>query len=132
MRSTTLYKLTIIWLALWFGVIVPGHTRGVVRVPGAEPPPQPSANEVCPLAQMFSGTSRCGCPKPSRAPGGSPLTPAGSCAICQIIAVLNAPDPVDVGPPSPQLLDVLPWPAPRVAQRPEFEHIYFGRGPPAA
>jgi hypothetical protein len=70
--------LLILFQAVWFNVILPGHQRGVVQLPGA------------------SGTPSCCCCTDGGGPGatGTPLTPgdrAKNCAICFFAAHLSLP-----------------------------------------
>jgi hypothetical protein len=74
------------YLLFWFGIVVPGHQRGIVTVDGT-----PNASECCccqttPVAQSTSKT-------PADSP--APANPAGHCAICYFAAHLTVPPPVD-------------------------------------
>jgi hypothetical protein len=131
MRESTLYKLAIVWLALWFGVIVPGHKRGLVLLPGGERPTtsQSTSGEPCPLAKIMGTNGSC-CPAPpSRSP--APL-PVSHCAICYIVGVLDVPPPPDFAPGPQELLAILPWPEPVVVDSVSIPQTYLGRAPPIA
>lgn len=129
MRESTFHKLAVVWLALWFGVIVPGHKRGLVLLPGGEPPVQAklASGETCPLVGIMGTNGSC-CPG-SKAPT-APATPVTHCAVCYLTGVLDVPLPPDLAPKPLELLEVLPWPAPvAVATGPKLQ-TYLGRAPP--
>ena len=132
MRESTLHKLAVIWLALWFGVIVPGHKRGLVLLPGGEPvQTKPVAGEICPLAGIMVGTNRGCCPgsKSPASPSPAPL-PVSHCAVCYLAGVLDVPAVPDLAPKPLELIEVLPWPTPvAVTSSPKLQ-TYLGRAPP--
>jgi len=102
--------------ALWLNVVVPGHRRGAVPLPG-ERCAACSAHATCPSS---GGPDR---PAP-------PGDPAAHCAICYFAARLSPPPVVDFTPPKPQLLCAAPVPAPRPRPQVPFLPTYDGRGPP--
>jgi hypothetical protein len=142
MRGSTFHKLAVVWLALWFGVIVPGHKRGLVLLPGGEPPVQtkPASAETCPLAGVMVGTTRGCCPGSSvpvspTAPGspdGPSKMPVTHCAICYLAGVLDVPPAPDFAPKPLELLEILPWPAPVAVDPQPSLQTYLGRAPPVA
>jgi len=78
------------YLFFWFGIVVPGHQRGIVTVDGT-----PNASECCCCCQTSSANqSPSKTPTDSQAPG-NPTNPAGHCAICYFAAHLTVPPPVD-------------------------------------
>ena len=103
---------------LWFGMLVPIHQRGQIRLPG------PSAAAAdSPVASSAARCARGGpdapCrlqpqsnwPAPDPARGGNDSESGGGgggCAVCHFIAGLHAPPPVTVGPAPLGLLRVLP------------------------
>lgn len=130
MRGSIIHKLAIVWLALWFGVIVPGHKRGLVLLPGGAPPVQAklASGETCPLAGIMGTTGSC-CPSSSPPTSPAPL-PVSHCAVCYLTGVLDVPAVPDFAPKPMELLEVLPWPAPvAVATGPKLQ-TYLGRAPP--
>jgi len=133
MRSTAFNNMAVVWLALWFGVIVPGHKRGLVLLPGGTPPPatRPQAGETCPLAQMKGGTGTC-CPTSNAPAVPSPTGPASHCAVCYLTGVLDVPPAPDLTPKPLELLQILPWPKPITVASASTTHIYLGRAPPTA
>src|SRR5580700_6728923 len=95
MRRRGLCVALAIFEAIWLNVIVPGHRRGIVQMPGA------SSAAICPC---------CCCEQPSAPshPNGSkqdaPSGPAGTCAICNFAAHLSVPPVIDFTPPPLKLL----------------------------
>lgn len=133
MRGSTFHKLAIVWLALWFGVIVPGHKRGLVLLPGGEPLQTKPANaETCPLAGIMVGTTGSCCPgsKPPSPTAPNPGMPVTHCAICYLAGVLDVPTPPDLAPKPLALLDILPWPGPVAVDSHSSLQTYLGRAPP--
>ncbi len=133
MRGTTFNKLAVVWFALWFGVIVPGHKRGLVLLPGAEPPaPTRSAPEEapCPLASIMGTNGSC-CPSSSKPTGPAPM-PVTHCAMCYLMGVLDVPPPPDLAPKPQELVEVLPWPEPIEVVYARSKPTYQGRAPPVA
>lgn len=130
MRESTLHKLAVVWLALWFGVIVPGHKRGLVLLPGGEPPVQVKSvsGETCPLAGMMGTTGSC-CPTSSPPSSPAPL-PVSHCAVCYLAGVLDVPPAPDLAPKPLELLEVLAWPAPVAVASSPMLQTYLGRAPP--
>lgn len=114
---------------MWFGVIVPSHTRGVLQIPQSEAP-------------IFVDNNRCGSAANLRftqdqefPPGPAPLTPPSdeedpsSCLICHLIASLDAPTSGCVVPP---VLEPIEIDSPRyVATRSNRSPLGVqARGPP--
>jgi len=120
-RSRTVRVAALIFQALWLNVVVPGHTRGIIRVPG----------DACPNCSLaLSGSSRAGC-----VAGGSGKSPAGDpsahCAICSFAAALAVPPAVDLTPPKLELLDVRPLALAHDCCFARLPIPYDGRAPPA-
>jgi hypothetical protein len=68
--------------ALWLNVIVPGHRRGIVPLPG----------EACWSCAAQASTTRACCTDPlPRKHAPLPGDPAEHCAICHFAAMLMAP-----------------------------------------
>ena len=107
------------YLFIWFGVIVPGHRRGVVSF------------------DKNKGTSECCCCcdcQPAKTPAGSQTPPAnsGHCAICDFAAHLTIPPPVDFSLPPMGLLERAPNPIVKDVVALIVLTPFDGRGPPAA
>jgi hypothetical protein len=113
--TRSILGLLLVYQAFFLNVLLPGHTRGAITVDGKHTP----AACCC-----------CG-GKPA---GGDPAVPSqrdrDHCALCQFAGVLT-PDPVvqlviaELG-----LLDVLPTPAPAVAESRDLVTTYLACGPP--
>ncbi|HEX3358008.1 MAG TPA: hypothetical protein VHS31_13635 [Tepidisphaeraceae bacterium] len=99
--------------ALFFNVIIPGHTRGSIQLPGS-----PSASCCCESQQ--SGHRSLPNDK----------TRTENCAICNFAARLTIPPAIDFAPPPTGLLEILPPPARETIQIASFCAVYFGRAPP--
>lgn len=131
MKATTFHKFAILWLALWFGVIVPGHKRGLVLLPGGNdtPPATTASDKPCPLAAVMATNGSC-CPSssPSKAP--APGTPVTHCAICYLTGVLDVPPTPDLAHKPLELLQLLAWPTPEVVISAATTHTHPGRAPP--
>lgn len=112
--------------ALWLNVIVPGHRRGVIALPGEH-----CQDGGCQIAQL---DGCCDMPGPSGKSNQSndKRDPAQHCLICYFAARVTAPPVVDFTLPPLQLLEQLPPPLP--AQVTSYTTIatYDGRAPPAA
>ena len=120
MRSRALRILLLVFEALWLNVIVPGHRRGAVPLPGekcvaCEPP----KDDCCPEA---SGSTKS---TPSK-----PVDPAAHCAICYFAARLSPPPVIDFTPPRPQVVGLAQVPPPIARPSVPFLPTYDGRAPP--
>lgn len=83
MRITVL-----LWFAAWMVVVIPGHTRGIVKLPGAEQAQQADTASCCKPKPACCDTEHEGdCPD-------RPSDPAKHCAICFLKARLSDPPPV--------------------------------------
>jgi len=123
MRWRTLRIALLLFQALWLNVIVPGHQRGVVALPGercaACERPERSTSECC---DMKEGGKREDVP-----PKGDP---ALHCAICYFAARVTPPDYVDLTPPPLRFSHQVPVPTAEIRTSIELVPTYEGRGPP--
>lgn len=82
----------IIWLlfiSLWFGVIAPGHTRGVIKLSGTEQEQgQPDSCCVRPIAHPADSTKQ----DSSDSQKHPPVDSATGCAVCYLNSILDTPD----------------------------------------
>jgi len=104
------------YLLVWLNVVLPGHKRGIVTLPGA------SADSCC------RDTSTSASAKRNHPPTSKDRA---NCALC-FFAARVTPPPVagfDIAPPS--LVHLLPIPAPEVVQLIPHPRAYHGRAPPA-
>ena len=111
----------LVFQTLWLNVIVPGHQRGVVSLPGEA---QSSCHAAA--ARPCCGSGHPGGPNKSGKPG----DPALHCAICYFAARVTPTPPIVFAPEPLRLLEVLnPEAAPARAAIP-FILSYDGRAPP--
>lgn len=123
LRSRFIRIAALLFQALWLNVIVPGHQRGAVALPG----------ETCPACQ--ADADAC-CPEMAEPPpvhpsAPAPGDPASHCAICHFAAALFNPPAIDFSPPALELLESI---KPAVWERAtaiRFDPTYDGRAPPA-
>jgi hypothetical protein len=108
------------YLFIWFGIIVPGHRRGVVSFDKG--------------TSTSGGCCCCCCEcQAIKTPAGSQTPPAnsGHCAICDFAAHLTIPPPVDFSLPPMGLLERLPTPTVQDLVSLTLLTPFDGRGPPA-
>src|SRR5260370_12650942 len=75
--SHRLFRVVLLlFAAAWFGVVVPGHRRGQILLPGAK--------SCCAAAMPLRGAAPSG---PTR----EPLPNRAACAICHFMAMLDLP-----------------------------------------
>jgi hypothetical protein len=119
MRSRAARIAVLLFQALWLNVILPGHRRGIVALPGSE-------CESCRLA--------CA-PACHHSPGDSkdsvPVDPAAHCAICHFAAMLSLPPAIEVAPTTHRFLELRPAPIIERSASVPFPGTYDGRAPPA-
>jgi|SRR5687768_1870749 len=104
-------------LTAWYAAVLPGHTRGVVQLPGG-------------MACASSSPEKC-CPSKHSKKSDAPAKPASNCAVCHYMAALSAPPPFEHGLAPLKPADVL---AVAVVIQPTSAQIilpYHGRAPPA-
>ncbi|HEX4792545.1 MAG TPA: hypothetical protein VH370_02070 [Humisphaera sp.] len=99
MRNRGLRISVLIFAALWFGVLLPVHTRGQIALPGDQ--------SACEQAHSCCASSHEGHPTPD-APRKS-----HSCAVCYLIATLDLPAPMTVNAPPPTLAGLVRRDTPR-------------------
>lgn len=100
MRSRALRIAILLFQALWLNVIVPGHQRGVVRLPG----------EDCPECREVATAQPACCEDEPREkhPAKPQRDPALHCAICYFAARLSPAPFVDLTPPPLRLTNWRP------------------------
>ena len=106
--------------ALWLNVVVPGHQRGVVPLPGERCVACASPKDTC---CPDAGERR----EPARS---KPVDRAAHCAICYFAARLSPPPVIDFTPPRPQLVGLAQVPPPAARPTIPFLPTYDGRAPP--
>ena len=119
--------LLLAFQVVWLGAVLPGHTRGVVTLPGTGSDPC-CASE--PKVRQPSCCSDTG--EESKDDSNDPAKRAARCAICFFAVRLTTPPPIDFYPAPLELLEqVSPEqvPAPVALQ---LTLAYLARGPPLA
>lgn len=124
MRCRALRLVLVVFEALWLNVIVPGHQRGAVALPG-----EPCA--TC-EQQVATGEPCCDNQPVGKHPDKPRKDPAQHCAICYFAARLSTPVVIDLTPPPLRLLEVRPPAAGEAHTRLTPVLTYDGRGPPVA
>jgi hypothetical protein len=108
------------WLGVWFGVIAPGHQRGIVMLPGTVKP-----GSCCVVRGELVVN------KGGQAPAKqTPPMPVKGCAICQINATLATPEVIVFHALDLGLVQLLPLPPPVAAPVLALLHVDYSRGPP--
>ena len=118
MRRATTIAL-VIFQSLWLNVVLPGHTRGAITLPGYE---------------ASSGSSQ-GCCKPQdhdSRDSNKPTDRAAHCAICFFAARLTLPDVIDLNPAPLGLAGDAPDESRDSIASIDLRLTYLGRGPPVA
>jgi hypothetical protein len=103
----------LVFEALFFNVIIPVHTRGMIQLAGSR-----------------SRASCCATRHKDSKENPSDNKPASTCAVCAFAARLTVPPAVDFAPPPTGLVEILPAPAIHVRVTPSLIPVYFGRAPP--
>ena len=70
--------IVLIFACLWYGLILPAHQRGAIRLPET------------------AGEQRHACCEQKRSPDGKPAKsdPVSHCAVCQLVSVTAPPPPI--------------------------------------
>src|SRR5690242_20355775 len=109
---------------VWLNAVVPGHTRGIVPLPGTG----------CAACQTRSGQDGCCMDEEGRkpdAPRHKSGDPAANCAICHFAARVTAPPFVDFTlPPMARVGSVPRFASPAICSLAPLTP-YDGRAPPA-
>lgn len=129
MHSRALRIAILLFQASWLNVVVPGHTRGCVALPGESCP-------ACGQRAGDAGSSCCDMPDGQPAASHSHPTPrhdpARHCAICYFAARLSLPVVFDFTHPPLGLSGVVaPEQVWQIVSIP-FAATYDGRAPPQA
>ena len=123
MRLRPFHLALLAFQVLWLNVIVPGHTRGIVKLPGS-PADAPQSCPMCDAAKAATPTKGTDGTKGKG-------DPVDGCAICFFAAHLATPPVIDLAPPPLGLAERLDPPA--ETQRPDCRPIgtHRSRAPPA-
>jgi len=113
----------LVFQALWLNVIVPGHRRGVVSLPGEAPLP----------CHVIGAKSCCGSSHPvGHGKPAAPGDPALHCGICYFAARVTPTPPVSLAPEPLRLLEVLQPERTPARATVGFIPSYDGRAPPCS
>jgi hypothetical protein len=109
--------------AVWLNVVVPGHRRGIIALPG----------EGCEACAVAAAPHPC-CQShgQSQQPAAPAKDPANHCLICYFAARLTPPPVVDLTPPPLRLAESLSPPAAHIITACPPIPTYDGRAPPAS
>lgn len=124
MRWRPFHFALILFQAFWLNVVIPGHTRGAITLPGAG-----CEDSTCPFHTSMAGAC---CDTDGAEHRGQPM-PAkrvANCAICAFAARLTPPPAIDLWPPELRLAELLPLPPPHTAPASPFTPTYYAREPP--
>ncbi len=125
-RSIPLRIAILLWFSAWMIVVMPGHTRGIVQMPGSQTSDKSSCCQPKPSC----------CPTPNasceQSPGQRPTDPAKNCAICFLKVRLTDPPPLTIYTPYLGELDELAFVIESsIADDLAAPKLLRGRGPPA-
>lgn len=117
------FKLTLLaFQFLWLNVVVPGHRRGIVALPGAS----------CTQCATEMPPAKPCCQHGEKKQPAAPSDPASHCAICFFAARVSMPVVYDfTHPPLLESGQIEP-PARLIVHVPDVAFTYLGRGPPIA
>jgi hypothetical protein len=124
MRSRTLRIAILIFQALWLGVLVPGHRRGVVALPGEQNFAAFSSERSC---CAVDGSEHRHLPQVPCS-----RDPAKHCAICHLAMRLSTPPAIDIVLPPCGLAEVRPLSSFDAPASILTLPTYDGRAPPSA
>ena len=123
MTSRWLRWAVLCFAALWFNVVVPVHTRGQIKLPGAAPG---HAHACCATSAAHDTNGhRPHCPDPGS-------DSRGPCAVCFFMAALDTPPPVTVIVHRGEYVEDARIVVPTLPHLPRTALPLSNRGPPAA
>ncbi len=121
----------LVWAMAWFGVIVPGHTRGVVQL-APDPFTQSSCHNEKPAPTAAVDSCCMGKPSPASDSKEKPRPFMGKCALCDIAAKSVTAEPFHIDLPLVGLIALLDPPAVFTLSGVQFLIDPNSRGPPQA
>src|SRR5262245_34256916 len=116
MRRAAIIAL-VIFQSLWLNVILPGHTRGAIALPGYEA--TSTASHGCCTPQDHDSRDRQ-----------KPTDRAARCAVCFFAVRLTLPDAIDLNPAALGLAGDAPDESHDAIASIDLRLTYLGRGPP--
>ena len=126
LRSNPMRLAVLLWFAGWMVFVMPGHTRGLVTLPGSERGDKAEQAACCqPRPSCCDKERTDDCPQ-------RPTDPARHCAICFLKARLTDPPPFTLFTPYLGELDELAYqPETSLAYDQPAPERLRGRAPPA-
>ncbi len=105
MRSQAFRVVALVWAIAWFGAVLPGHTRGSVKLPGFDRPAIALAEteqtgRQAPACPLCVSTGEAG-------EQDAPAAPGSCCAVCKFIGTMSTPIVFVLNTPKSYLLDWL-------------------------
>ena len=125
MHWRTLRITILVFQALWLNVIVPGHRRGQVALPGETCAACEKPVSVAECCDMERGSKHQDAPAPKG-------DPAQHCAICFFTARVTPPDVIDLTPPPLRFAYRAPVLAAEIRTSITDVPTYDGRAPPVS
>ncbi|HET6247146.1 MAG TPA: hypothetical protein VFE47_05545 [Tepidisphaeraceae bacterium] len=107
---------------LWLNIVVPGHRRGIVSLPGSE---------CCECQTGAPAPAHDRCAKCPKVPDRTPTDPARHCAICFFSARLSPAVAVDLSHPKLELFGAVEDPPAVISHSSPFSPTCQERAPPA-
>ena len=118
------HKTMLAAAVLWFGMVLPGHERGAIRVPGAQSKSaDTTACERTCCHRTSSNPDERGIPE-------SPIDSGGDCAVCHLIGTLDTPTPPILAPVQADLIALVATAPTRSVATIESPFRHSGRAPP--
>jgi len=121
--------LVVAWSILWFAVIVPGHQRGAILLPGADRSGSTASASRQAIEDALPPCCRSHGPSEKN---GTPAPLGSGCAICDQVAKITPPVEYDFKPMFLGFLEMAPPPAIFTLSGVQFLSPRDARGPPAA
>jgi hypothetical protein len=112
----------LIFQFVWFNMIVPGHRRGIVQLPGAR--------AACCCEQESVTCAHCQGTGSDKQKTPAKRDPAANCAICSFAARVSSPPAIDFIPPPTRLAARVDLPLSPLIPHLEFKPTYDACAPP--
>ena len=126
MRSSVLRYLVIAWTILWFAVIVPGHQRGAILLPGSAGAGS-SPTDQSPQVRLPS----CCATQETKGKNPVPAPLRSGCAVCDQVAKTTPPIEYNFKPLFMAFLEIAPPAKVFTLSDVQFLPTPEARGPPA-
>ncbi len=132
MRKRPLHILVLLWQAVWLLMIVPGHTRGQIVLPGTYDPPTATRDDGRPGISALAGC--CSVTSSTSSNDGEPEPMSeqrkANCAVCHFAARMSVAVALVFVLPPPVVVEEVPALPPVVAYVCEDVRVLDARGPP--